>query len=58
VEDVVLVAAARTPFGKLGGGLSTLPAPDLGAVVIGGGYGAAGICSGMAQGEATVIRVT
>jgi acetyl-CoA C-acetyltransferase len=24
----------------------------------GGGYGAAGICSGMAQGEATVIRVT
>jgi acetyl-CoA C-acetyltransferase len=34
VEDVVLVAAARTPFGKLGGGLSALPAPDLGAVVI------------------------
>src|SRR5437588_630726 len=34
VEDVVLVAAARTPFGKLGGGLSALAAPDLGAVVI------------------------
>src|SRR3989475_2273751 len=34
VEDVVLVAAARTPFGKLGGGLSTLTAPDLGAAVI------------------------
>jgi acetyl-CoA C-acetyltransferase len=34
VEDVVLVAAARTPFGKLGGGLSTLSAPDLGAAVI------------------------
>jgi acetyl-CoA C-acetyltransferase len=34
VEDVVVVAAARTPFGKLGGGLATLPAPDLGAVVI------------------------
>src|SRR2546426_3144295 len=34
VEDVVLVAAARTPFGKLGGGLSTLAAPDLGASVI------------------------
>jgi acetyl-CoA C-acetyltransferase len=34
VEDVVLVAAARTPFGRLGGGLSTLAAPDLGAVVI------------------------
>ena len=30
----MLVAAARTPFGKLGGGLSALPAPDLGAVVI------------------------
>jgi acetyl-CoA C-acetyltransferase len=34
VEDVVLVAAARTPFGKLGGGLSTLTAPELGATVI------------------------
>src|SRR3989475_5561332 len=34
VEDIVLVAAARTPFGKLGGGLSTLTAPDLGAAVI------------------------
>ena len=32
--EVVLVAAARTPFGKLGGGLSSLTAPDLGAVVI------------------------
>src|SRR5919109_920312 len=26
VEDVVLVAAARTPFGKLGGGLTSVPA--------------------------------
>ena len=34
MEEVVLVAAARTPFGKLGGGLSSLTAPDLGAVVI------------------------
>ncbi len=34
MEDVVLVAAARTPFGKLGGGLSTLTAPDLGASAI------------------------
>jgi len=34
VGEVVLVAAARTPFGKLGGGLSSLTAPDLGAVVI------------------------
>ena len=31
---MVLVAAARTPFGKLGGGLSSLSAPDLGARVI------------------------
>ena len=29
-----MVSAARTPFGKLGGGLSALPAPELGAVVI------------------------
>ena len=34
VEDVVLVAAARTPFGKLGGGLASLTAPELGARVI------------------------
>ncbi len=32
--DVVVVAAARTPFGKLGGGLHQLPAVDLGATVI------------------------
>jgi len=34
VEDVVLVAAARTPFGKLGGGLASLTAPELGGKVI------------------------
>lgn len=34
MEDVVLVAAARTPFGKLGGCLSTLTAPELGASAI------------------------
>ena len=33
-REVVLVAAARTPFGKLGGGLATLAATDLGAHVI------------------------
>jgi acetyl-CoA C-acetyltransferase len=32
--DVVIVAAARTPFGKLGGGLASVPAVDLGAQVI------------------------
>jgi acetyl-CoA C-acetyltransferase len=34
MEGVVLVAAARTPFGKLGGGLSSMSAPELGASVI------------------------
>ncbi len=34
MRDVVIVAAARTPFGKLGGGLASLPATDLGARVI------------------------
>jgi acetyl-CoA C-acetyltransferase len=33
-RDVVLVAAARTPFGKMGGGLSSMAATDLGAVAI------------------------
>jgi acetyl-CoA C-acetyltransferase len=34
MNDVVIVAAARTPFGRLGGGLSSLAATDLGAHVI------------------------
>lgn len=34
MNGVVIVAAARTPFGKLGGGLSSVPATDLGARVI------------------------
>jgi acetyl-CoA C-acetyltransferase len=34
MSDVVIVAAARTPFGRLGGGLAELPATDLGARVI------------------------
>lgn len=34
MSEVVVVAAARTPFGRLGGGLSAVPAVDLGAVVI------------------------
>ncbi len=33
-NDVLIVAAARTPFGRFGGGLSSLPAVDLGARVI------------------------
>ncbi len=34
MSDVVVVAATRTPFGRLGGGLSAIPAVDLGALVI------------------------
>src|SRR3954470_18024806 len=30
----VILSAARTPIGKLGGGLSSLPATELGAVAI------------------------
>ncbi|HEV7679185.1 MAG TPA: acetyl-CoA C-acyltransferase [Candidatus Dormibacteraeota bacterium] len=33
-REVVLVAAARTPFGRMGGGLSSMAATDLGAVAI------------------------
>ncbi len=34
MREVVIVAAARTPFGRLGGGLAGLPAVDLGGHVI------------------------
>ncbi len=34
MREVVIVAAARTPFGRLGGGLSALAATDLGGLVI------------------------
>ena len=34
VTDVFILSAARTPIGKFGGGLSTVPATDLGAVAI------------------------
>ncbi|MCX6639734.1 MAG: thiolase family protein [bacterium] len=34
LRDVVIVGAARTPIGSFFGGLSTIPAPRLGAVVI------------------------
>jgi acetyl-CoA C-acetyltransferase len=34
MNEVVIVAAARTPFGRLGGGLASLTATDLGARVI------------------------
>ena len=34
MEDIVIVAAARTAIGKFGGSLSKIAAPDLGAVVV------------------------
>ena len=34
MEDIVIVAAARTAVGKFGGSLSTVPAPELGAIVL------------------------
>jgi len=34
VEDVVILAAARTAVGKFGGALAGIPAPELGAIVI------------------------
>ncbi|QNQ89298.1 acetyl-CoA C-acyltransferase [Corynebacterium poyangense] len=35
-QDIVIVGAARTPFGKFLGALSTLPATELGAIAIRG----------------------
>lgn len=42
-RDVVLVAFARTPMGRLGGGLATLGAAELGAVAIRGALDRAGV---------------
>ena len=33
-KDVVIVGAARTPFGKLGGSLKPFQAPELGGMAI------------------------
>ncbi|MBA2740531.1 MAG: acetyl-CoA C-acetyltransferase [Actinobacteria bacterium] len=42
----VIVSAVRTPFGRLGGGLSKLPATELGAIAIRAGLERSGIESG------------
>ena len=34
MEDIVIVAAARTAVGKFGGSLAKIPAPELGAAVV------------------------
>ncbi|MGH2483687.1 MAG: acetyl-CoA C-acyltransferase, partial [Candidatus Limnocylindria bacterium] len=41
--EVFILSAARTPIGKFGGGLSTVPATDLGAVAIRAAVERAGI---------------
>lgn len=42
-REVYIVAAVRTPIGSFGGALSTIPAPELGAVAIKGALTKAGI---------------
>ena len=46
-EKVVIVGAARTPIGKLGGCLSAVPAPKLGSAAIRGALDRAGLDPGM-----------
>ena len=43
MQKVVIVSAKRTPIGKFMGGLSTVPAPALGATAIKGALAAAGV---------------
>jgi acetyl-CoA C-acetyltransferase len=43
VSRAVIVSAVRTPFGRLGGGLSDVPATELGAVAIRSGLERAGV---------------
>ncbi len=43
MSDIVIVSAARTPVGSFNGGLSSLPAHDLGAIAIGAAVERAGI---------------
>ena len=43
MPKVVIVSAKRTPIGKFMGGLSSVPAPTLGATAIKGALAAAGV---------------
>lgn len=45
-SDIVIVAAARTPQGRLNGALSSLTAPQLGAAAIRGALAQGGVASG------------
>ncbi|MGW1059935.1 thiolase family protein [Micromonospora rubida] len=42
-DDVVVLATARTPFGRFGGALRDLPLPDLGAIPVGAVLDRAGL---------------
>src|SRR5512135_2849433 len=46
MSDVFILSAARTPIGKFGGGLSTVPATQLGATAIRAAVDRAGIAPG------------
>ena len=46
MNDVYILSAARTPIGKFGGGLSTTPATELGAVAIRAAVERSGIAAG------------
>ena len=46
MADVVIASAARTPVGRFLGSLSTIPAPELGAVAIRGAVERAGLSPG------------
>jgi acetyl-CoA C-acetyltransferase len=46
MSRAVIVAAVRTPFGRLGGGLAKLPATELGSLAIRAGLDRAGIENG------------
>ena len=43
LKKVVIVSAKRTPIGKFMGGLSSVPAPKLGAIAIKGALKAIGL---------------
>ena len=47
-KRIVLAGACRTAIGKMGGALSTVKAPDLGAIVIKEAIGRAGVAADQA----------
>jgi acetyl-CoA C-acetyltransferase len=49
----VIVAGARTPFGKFGGAFKDVPAKSLGPCLR---TGAAALCGGGGQGDALIVR--